>query len=67
MKYLSRIVDGELALRLRSVGATLIVGPKWCGNTTTAKQHAKSVLEMQDPRSPGGIFEVGGDKAVSSA
>ena len=49
MKYLSRIVDGELALRLRSVGATLIVGPKWCGKTTTAKQHAKSVLEMQDP------------------
>lgn len=49
MKYLSRIVDGELALRLRSVGATLIVGPKWCGKTTTAKQQAKSVLEMQDP------------------
>ncbi len=49
MKYLSRIVDGELALRLRSVGATLIVGPKWCGKTTTAKQYAKSVLEMQDP------------------
>ena len=49
MKYLSRIVDGELALRLRSVGATLIVGPKWCGKTTTAKRQAKSVLEMQDP------------------
>lgn len=49
MKYLSRIVDGELALRLRSMGATLIVGPKWCGKTTTAKQHAKSVLEMPDP------------------
>ena len=38
MKYLSRIVDGELALRLRSVGATLIVGPKWCGKTATAEQ-----------------------------
>ena len=49
MKYLSRIVDAELDLRLRSVGATLIVGPKWCGKTTTAKQHAKSVLEMQNP------------------
>ena len=49
MKYLPRIVDAELDLRLRSVGAALIVGPKWCGKTTTAKQQAKSVLEMQNP------------------
>ena len=47
--YLTRIVDGELRLRLRSVGAVLIVGPKWCGKTTSAKQCARSVLEMQDP------------------
>jgi predicted AAA+ superfamily ATPase len=49
MKYLPRVLDSELDLRLRSVGATLIVGPKWCGKTTTAKQKAASVLEMQDP------------------
>ena len=49
MNYFPRIVDDELSLRLRAAGATLIVGPKWCGKTTTAKQHAKSVLEMQDP------------------
>lgn len=49
MKYLTRIVDAELDLRLRSIGATLIVGPKWCGKTTTAKQHARSILEMQNP------------------
>lgn len=49
MNYLPRIVDSELDLRLRAVGATVIVGPKWCGKTTTAKQKAKSVLEMQDP------------------
>lgn len=48
-KYLPRVLDRELDLRLRSVGATLIVGPKWCGKTTTAKQKAASVLEMQDP------------------
>lgn len=47
--YLPRIVDTELDLRLRAVGATVIVGPKWCGKTTTAKQKAKSVIEMQDP------------------
>lgn len=49
MKYLPRIVDTVLDTRLRAVGATVIVGPKWCGKTTTAKQKAKSVLEMQDP------------------
>ncbi len=49
MRYLQRIADHELKMRLRSVGATLIVGPKWCGKTTTAKQMAKSVIEMQDP------------------
>ncbi len=48
-KYLPRVLDRELDLRLRSVGATLIVGPKWCGKTTTAKRKAASVLEMQDP------------------
>ncbi len=49
MDYLLRIVDEELALRLEAFGATLIVGPKWCGKTTTAEQKAKSILRMQDP------------------
>ena len=49
MNYISRVVDSELDLRLRAVGATVLVGPKWCGKTTTAKQKARSVLEMQDP------------------
>lgn len=31
------------------MGAVLIVGPKWCGKTTTAEQLAKSVLYMDDP------------------
>lgn len=49
MNYLKRIVDDELQLRLDSIGATLIVGPKWCGKTTTAKQKAKSILHLNDP------------------
>ena len=49
MNYIPRVVDSELDLRLRAVGATVLVGPKWCGKTTTAKQKSKSVLEMQDP------------------
>ena len=48
-KYLHRIIDSELKLRLEASGATLIIGPKWCGKTTSAEQQAKSVLKMQDP------------------
>ncbi len=48
-EYLPRIIDPELELRLEASGATLIIGPKWCGKTTSAEQQAKSVLKMQDP------------------
>ena len=48
-EYWQRVVDRELAMRLEAFGATLIVGPKWCGKTTTGEQLAKSVLRMQDP------------------
>jgi len=48
-EYLERVVDKELQLRLEAFGATLIVGPKWCGKTTTASEQAKSILKMQDP------------------
>ncbi len=48
MKYLKRLADKELALRLEAFGAVQIKGPKWCGKTTTAMQQAKSVLKMQD-------------------
>lgn len=47
-KYRKRIADDILDLKLKSFGATLIVGPKGCGKTTTAKQKAKSVIEFQD-------------------
>ena len=47
-KYLSRIVDDELANRLRSSGAVLIEGVKWCGKTRTAENQAASKLYLQD-------------------
>ena len=62
MNYLPRIVDAEIDLRLRAVGATVIVGPKWCGKTTTAKQKAKSVLEMQDPDLQEGYLKLAATK-----
>lgn len=49
MEYLARISDKELQTRLEAMGAVLIEGPKWCGKTTTAKQQAGSVLQLQDP------------------
>ncbi len=48
MKYKKRIADDLLELKMEAFGATLIVGPKGCGKTTTAKQKAKSVVEFQD-------------------
>ncbi|MDR0911909.1 MAG: DUF4143 domain-containing protein [Methanobrevibacter sp.] len=48
-KYLKRVIDDILKKRLEMIGAIVIVGPKWCGKTTTAERHAKSVLKLQDP------------------
>ena len=49
MRYIKRIIDKEIKEKLSATGAILIRGPKWCGKTTSAKQIAKSVLDMQDP------------------
>lgn len=49
MKYLNRIADKTLDLRLEAFGAVQIAGPKWCGKTTTAERRAASVIKMQDP------------------
>ncbi len=47
-KYKQRIADILLKRKVRGKGAVLIEGPKWCGKTTTAKQLAKSVLDLGD-------------------
>lgn len=49
IKYLNRIADKILDLRLEAFGAVQITGPKWCGKTTTAERRANSVIKMQDP------------------
>lgn len=46
MTYRPRVVDGLLADRLVSAGAVLIEGPKTCGKTFTARQHAASVVSL---------------------
>ena len=46
--YRDRITDEALQLKLKAFGATLIVGPKGCGKTTTGKHFSKSYIEFQD-------------------
>lgn len=49
--YIPRVVDAELAARLRSSGAVLLEGAKACGKTETARQQAasESMLDI-DPQ-----------------
>lgn len=48
MDYRKRIADKQLEEKLESFGGILIVGPKGCGKTTTAKHYSKSFIEFQD-------------------
>ncbi|MCL2608236.1 MAG: hypothetical protein FWD92_06805 [Methanomassiliicoccaceae archaeon] len=48
-KYMKRVMDDHLKIRLSSSGAVLIEGAKWCGKTRTAKEHAVSAVYMHDP------------------
>ena len=50
LHYKARIADVLLAQRLKSAGAVLIKGPKWCGKTTTALQVAQSRVMMANPQ-----------------
>lgn len=47
-EYFPRIADDILDFKLRTCGAVLIRGPKWCGKSTTAEQKARSKVYMQD-------------------
>ena len=47
-EYKQRIADRILKRKVQGKGAVLIEGPKWCGKTTTAKQLAKSILDLGD-------------------
>jgi predicted AAA+ superfamily ATPase len=46
MSYIKRIIEADLLEKLSASGAVLIKGPKSCGKTETAKQFAKSILEI---------------------
>jgi predicted AAA+ superfamily ATPase len=50
VKYIARTIDATIKLKLQVTGAVVIKGPKWCGKTTSAKQFAKSVLDLQNTK-----------------
>lgn len=53
MKYINRIIEEEIKSKLNAAGAILIKGAKSCGKTETAKQFAKSILQVdQDEQVP---------------
>lgn len=49
MEYRARIADQLLRDSLDAMGAILIEGPKACGKTSTAVQHAQSIIYMDEP------------------
>ncbi|MCF0184402.1 MAG: ATP-binding protein [Bacteroidaceae bacterium] len=48
-EYKKRIADTILERKLKSSGAVLVTGPKWCGKTTTSEQQAQSINYVSDP------------------
>jgi len=45
-QYINRLFDQTVEFALRSKGALVIVGPKWCGKSTTANRYAKTVIDL---------------------
>ena len=48
MNYLTRVTDAIIAKKLQGLGGVMIIGPKWCGKTSTAEQFANSAVYLDD-------------------
>ena len=44
--YLNRYIESSIKRKLRTSGAVLIAGPKFCGKTTTGSLFAKSIYRI---------------------
>ncbi|MDR1184818.1 MAG: DUF4143 domain-containing protein [Coriobacteriales bacterium] len=60
--YRSRIADRLLSAALQRTGAVQILGPKWCGKTTTAAQVSRSTVFFQDPDTREANLRIAADK-----
>lgn len=48
--YRKRVVDDIVDLYIKTFGAVLIEGPKWCGKTWTSKYHSNSEFLLADSK-----------------
>lgn len=44
--YYQRLIEEEIALKLKSSGAVVVAGPKFCGKTTTCMLYQKSFVKL---------------------
>ena len=56
--YINRLFDSIVEFTLKSKGALVIVGPKWCGKSTTAKRYAKTVIDLMPLESRNEFIEL---------
>ncbi len=54
-EYMPRLFDQILEFTLKSKGAVLIEGPKWCGKSRTAERYAKTKINLL-PRATRGEY-----------
>ena len=45
-EYIKRLFDETLSFTLKSKGAVVVEGPKWCGKSTTCKRYAKEIVDL---------------------
>ena len=56
--YINRLFDKTVEFTLKSKGAMVIVGPKWCGKSTTASRYAKTILDLMPLESRNDYIEL---------
>ena len=45
-KYYTRLIESKIQSKLKSSGAVLVAGPKFCGKTTTCMRYQKSFIKL---------------------
>ena len=49
--YYQRLIEEEIAIKLKSSGAVVVAGPKFCGKTTTCMLYQKSFVKLNTKQS----------------
>ena len=44
--YYKRLIEQEIELKMRTSGAAVVAGPKFCGKTTTCMLYQKSFVKL---------------------